>query len=711
MKTLLNPSENCWRIASARRAAVLIDGEAYFGVLHEALRRARHSIIIVGWDVHSEVRLVRNGSRNGYPARLGELLDTLAEERSELTVHILSWDFAMIYAMEREFFPRYKLKWRTHKRIHFALDGRHPVGASQHQKIVVIDDALAFVGGFDLSQGRWDTSRHRPEDKRRVDPSSRDYPPFHDVQMAVDGAAAQALGQLVRERWERSEGAPPEGSAPPDNGDPGDPWPPGLDPDFEDVPIAIARTLPEDEDQRQTTEVRQLYLDSIAVARRFIYIENQYLSAHCVGEALAARLKEENGPEVVVVMPEETGGWLEQHTMDVLRGRLVERLRSADRHDRLRLYYPRLAEDPHCTLMVHAKVMVIDDRFLRVGSANLSNRSMGFDSECDLAVAADEAGGDRQKTIAGIRSRLLAEHLGCTPEEVDKAMARKGSLIAAIESLGEGERTLMPLSAEIPEDVDGWVPESGLLDPEKPVPPEKLLNLFVSPDEQPAAYRHAAKVFILLAVVAGLAALWRWTPLGEWVDLQAAQSVATWIDQQPLAPLLVAAVYVAGGLVAMPITLMIIATVIVFGPWLGLLYALAGSWLNAMALFGLGRWMGRDSVRRFAGSLLNRLSRKLSESGLWAVMTFRIVPVAPFSVINLIAGVSEISWRDYALGTVIGMLPGIVAIVLLADRIAESLRHPSLTQITILLASIALIGVGLVALRRWVKHKRSAQSS
>lgn len=397
--------------------------------------------------------------------------------------------------------------------------------------------------------------------------------------------------------------------------------------------------------------------------------------------------------------------------MDVLRGRLVERLRSADRHQRLRLYYPQIAERPRCTVMVHAKIMVIDDRFLLLGSANLSNRSMGFDSECVLAVAADEEGDGLQMAIAGVRFRLLAEHLGCTPEEVDKAMARKGSLIAAIETLGDGERTLAPLSAEIPEDVDGWVPESRLLDPEKPVPPEKLLNLFVSPEEQPAAYRHAAKIFILLAVVAGLAALWRWTPLGEWIDLDVAQSVAAWIDQQPLAPLLVATVYVVGGLVAMPITLMIIATVIVFGPWVGLLYALAGSWLNAMALFGLGRWMGRETVRHFAGSLLNRLSRKLSESGLWAVITFRVVPVAPFSVINLIAGVSEIRWQDYALGTIIGMLPGIVAIVLLADRIAESLRHPDLTQITLLLASIALVGVGLVALRRWIKHNRSAQTS
>jgi phospholipase D1/2 len=708
MKALFQPPQNCHRVALAHRAAVIIDGETYFQVLHEAFRRAKRSIFIVGWDLHSEVCLVRNGEADGYPERLGALLDTLADERPELTIHLLCWDFAMIYALEREFFPRYKLKWRSPKPIHFALDGRHPVGASQHQKIVVIDDALAFAGGLDLTQRRWDTSRHRPQDNRRVDPGGNAYPPFHDVQMAVDGAAAEALGELVKARWTRSEGAPPAVPAPKKGHDP---WPPSLSPNFEEVRIAVARTLPEDGEQQPIMEVRQLYLDSIAAARRFIYIENQYLSAHCIAEALGARLQEQDGPEVVIVMPEKTDGWLERHTMDVLRGRSVSRLQAADRHDRLRLYYPRRASDPSCAVMVHAKVMVIDDRFLRVGSSNLSNRSMGFDSECDLALAADSEDRPRQDAIADIRNRLLAEHLGTDAEDVARAVETRHSLIAAIEYLSGGPRSLAPLEAEIPPEVDRLVPESTLLDPEKPVPPDKLLNLFVGPEQQPAAFRHFGKILILVAVVAALAALWRWTPLKEWVDLDAARALAAWIHQQPLAPLLVAAVYVIGGLVAFPVTLMIIATVVVFGTWPGLLYALAGSWLNAVALFAIGRWMGRDTVRRFAGSLLNRLSRKLSEAGLLAVITFRIVPAAPFSVINLIAGVSEIRWRDFALGTLIGMLPGIVAIVLLADRIAASLRHPDLGQATLLLASIAAVGLGLLWLRHWVKAKRSGTSS
>lgn len=428
MDNILQQSRNCHRLESAHRAAVLIDGETYFRVLHQALRRARHSVFIVGWDLHSEVRLIRDGDTGGYPERLGKLLDTLAKRRPGLEIYLLSWDFAMIYAMEREFFPRYKLEWRTHKRIHFALDGRHPVGASQHQKVVVIDD-----------------------------------------------------------------------------------------------------------------------------------------------------------------------------------------------------------------------------RLLRVGSSNLSNRSMGLDSECDLAIAAAPEDKDLQEAIGKIRTRLLAQHLERDPEDIAETLAESGSLIRAIDSLRGGGRTLAPLPVEVPAEVDRWVPESRLIDPEQPVPPEKLLALFVPPEQQPAAYRHAAKAFLIVAVVAALAAVWRWTPLGDRIDLEALQASAAWIQQQPLAPLLVAAAYVLGGLVALPITLMIIATVVVFGPWMGFLYASAGSWLSAMVVFSLGRWMGRDLVRRFAGTLLNRLSRKLSASGLLAVITVRIVPVAPFSVVNLIAGVSEIRWSDFAL--------------------------------------------------------------
>lgn len=703
MQDLFKPQHNCQTVATANRAAFIVDGEAYFRAVYEALQQARHTVFIVGWDMHSELKLVRDDQQHKFPVKLGDLLNRLAAAHKGLHIYLLCWDFAMIYAMERELFPWYKLKWRTHRRVDYCLDGAHPVGASQHQKLVVIDDALAFAGGLDLGVQRWDTSSHQPDDARRVDPDGKPYPPFHDVQLAVDGPAARALAELARDRWARAGGDPPplrEGAA--EEG----PWPPSVTPDLKQAPVAIARTFPGHKDRKAVQEVQQLYLDTIAVARRWIYVENQYLSSHRICQALERRLVETDGPEVVLILPERTGGWLEQHTMDILRGRILVRLRQADRHGRLRVYYPRLAMAPPCTLMVHAKVMVIDDEVARVGSSNLSNRSMGLDSELDLALAAgtDEKVG---KAIAGFLNRLLAEHLGSDEAAVADAIERQGSLIGAIESLNTGSRALVPLSGKVPPEVDQWVPESELLDPEQPVAPEALVDHFVSPKEQPSVFRHLSKAVVVFAVALLLAAMWRWSPLGEWLDLATVLDAAEWLRQQALTPVLVPLAYVLGGMVAFPVTLMILATVMVFGPWWGLGYALIGAELSAAVLFGAGRYLGRDAVRRFSGRWINRISRKLSQAGLLAIITLRIVPVAPFSVINLVAGASEIRFRDFALGTIIGMLPGVVTMVVLAHGISYFLRQPALDSFAVLGGAILLAGGGLFAVRRWLKQKRA----
>jgi phosphatidylserine/phosphatidylglycerophosphate/cardiolipin synthase-like enzyme/uncharacterized membrane protein YdjX (TVP38/TMEM64 family) len=704
LESSLVPSTNSsHQTATAHRAAFIIDGESYFRALYESFLQAQHSIFIVGWDLHSDLQLIREDVDSAYPASLGQLLDRLVAEKEALQVYLLCWDFAMIYALEREFFPRYKLEWRTHKRIHFCLDGHHPVGASQHQKIVVVDDAVAFAGGFDLSKWRWDTPSHRPDDDRRVDPDGKPYPPFHDIQMAVDGPAARVLGRLARTRWIRATGEQPLDQEEVENNLP---WPASIEADIEQVEVTVARTLPAHGDQQAVREVERLYLDSISDARHTIYIENQYLSSHRIGEALKARLEASDGPEVVIVLPQKTGGWLEQHTMDVLRGRILRKLRESDRHDRLRTYYPRITEDPDCTLMVHAKVMVIDDDFVRVGSSNLSNRSMGLDSECDLAVSAGENEAVRS-AIVRLRNRLIAEHSGCDVGDVSDAIEKTGSLIEAIESLSKGERRLVPLPGDVPPEVDQWVPESELLDPEKPVEPDELFDYFIRPEQQPFAYRHMMKIILLIAGVLALAAIWRFTPAGEWVDMESARSAGEWIRRQPFTPLLVISAFIFGGMIAFPVTLMVMATVLVFGPWWGIIYALTGSGLSALAVFGAGRLLGRDVVRRFAGSLLNRLSQKLSDSGLAAVITVRIVPVAPFSVVNLVAGVSEIRLKDFAIGTFVGMLPGVTAITLLADRISESIRDPGLGRFTALGVALVLVGGGLIGLRRWVKRKRT----
>src|SRR5262245_30947929 len=150
---VLAPGRNCWRRERAGRLAFLVDAAAYFAAVAAAVEPAERSILILGWDLHSRVRL-RRGADAAQP-ELGALLDAAAR-RPGLHVNVLDWDFAFFYALERELLPAYTFCWRTHRRVHFRLDGEHPIGACHHPKLVVVDDCIAFGGGIGLAGARRD---------------------------------------------------------------------------------------------------------------------------------------------------------------------------------------------------------------------------------------------------------------------------------------------------------------------------------------------------------------------------------------------------------------------------------------------------------------------------------------------------------------------------------------------------------------------------
>jgi phosphatidylserine/phosphatidylglycerophosphate/cardiolipin synthase-like enzyme len=202
---------------------------------------------------------------------------------------------------------------------------------------VVVDDTVAFGGGLDLTRGRWDTPDHLRDQPYRIDMHGNIARPNHDVQAIVDGAAARALGELCRDRWYRATN---RRTLPVTQVPQSDPWPRGLVQELSDIDVAIARTDPGYVTGQPIEEIWHPYVDAIASAKHTLYLENQYFSSSAVGGALAARLREENPPEVVVVSRKTEEGWLEEETMGVLRTRLHQLLREADAHDRYRLLYP-----------------------------------------------------------------------------------------------------------------------------------------------------------------------------------------------------------------------------------------------------------------------------------------------------------------------------------------------------------------------------------
>lgn len=698
------PGKNCWRVDKAKRVAFLIDGEAYFGALADALEGAERMVQIIGWDIDSRICLRRpTGEKRWEP--LGVFLDRLARAKPKLRIYLLEWDYAVLYAFEREFLPVVSLGWQTHRRVRFELDACHPVGASHHQKLVVIDDSLAFVGGFDLACQRWDTSEHQVEEPRRTD-NGTSYDPFHDVQAMVEGEVAAALGDLARRRWLLATGEtlkPPAPAA-------GTSWPQGLNSDLQEVPVAILRTEPKHEDRPEVGEIRQFYLDAIATARDTIYIENQYLTAHDIGEALCAALSREDGPEVVIVLPRACSGWLEQETMGALRTHLLRQLHEFDTHHRLRIYYPHREGLGDQAINVHSKILVVDDRLLRIGSSNLNNRSLGFDSECDLAL---EMNGREEVRLAIIqfRNRLLGEHLGVPPETV-AARTSEGSLIRTIEALRGNSRTLEELPEEKP---DGWsqlLSQSQLVDPERPISQERLqtlLNLDGSPLPTSGRTLRTVGFLLLLVGALGLAAAWRWTDLGQWLDLDRMLAIGEAIRASPFTFLLILVAFLVGSLTLVPVTLLILATALSFGPVHGFVLALTGSLLGGLAGFFTGRLLGRQTLRRLGGRQINRLSHRLAHRGWLTMALVRLVPIAPFTVVNLMAGATRISVRDFLLGTTIGMGPGILAVMVFEGGVENAIRNPGAGSVTLAVTAVAaavlLVGWG----RRWLRSKEKEQ--
>lgn len=318
------------------------------------------------------------------------------------------------------------------------------------------------------------TPDHRDRDTRRTYAMGSPRVPWHDVTTAVDGTAARALGELARDRWFAANGWRPQ--APPPGADC---WPDGLRPTFRDVDVGIARTQPAHRAQPEAREIEALYLAAIGSAHRSIYLESQYFGAHRIGEALESRLAEPDGPAIVVVNPRRALGWLEETAMGAARAYLLERLRAADRFGRLRFLTPVTAENGD--IYVHAKVLVIDDALLKIGSSNINNRSMGLDTECDLAleVRPEQANASEVRgAITGVRDALLAEHLGVTPELfADALRTAGGSLVGAIDALVRTTGpTLVPFAPPLLSSAERRLAETHVLDPHRP---EAMARTFI----------------------------------------------------------------------------------------------------------------------------------------------------------------------------------------------------------------------------------------
>ena len=693
---ILSPNANVWRIERANRFSVLIDGASFFGAVRQAALLARRSIIIMGWDLDSRTRLVdaSGQTKDAYPAELAAFLSALVTVRSNLNVYLLLWDYSLLYAAERESFPLFSLQWRTPPRVHFSLDNQVPLGASQHQKIVVIDGQVAFSGGLDLTGRRWDTPEHAVDNPFRIDPGGKPYRPFHDVQAMVDGDAARALYDIARQRWRcvTFEELP--------NADAGsDAWPKVVQPDFQNVQVGLARTQPAMGACKEQREVEALFLDSIDTAERALYIENQFFTSVPIAERIARRMQGRQALETLLIGPQNHESWIEARTMRNGRIRFLGTLLDAGVGDRVRLVYPQVENAGTSTdTMMHSKVMIIDDRFLRIGSANLNNRSMGTDTECDLAIEATTE--QERARILDIRHRLLADHCGVPAAEVARHFAEgRGLIRASYELMGAGH-SLRDVDDGEPDPAEMARYVEGVADPERPIAADAFAAMELTGHTPRLTIGKLAKLGGALLLVLALTLAWHFTTLSNLLQPSALDAMMSKLATSPLAPLYVIGGYLLGGLVAFPLVVLIAATAAAFGPVEGFIYALGGSVASAVLTYGIGAWVGRQPLRSLLGPRLNRIRNVFVRRGVLAIAAIRLVPVAPFTVVNLVAGASSVRLVDYVVGTVLGLLPGLLLMSALGYQIYRFLIAPTAADLALLAGAALLWVVAVFAAQR-----------
>lgn len=678
------------RRGRSSRAAFLIDGENYFRAVAEAVRKAERSVLLVGWDIDSRLLLERDPDG----PRLYELLNDLAKERPDVHVHILIWDYPLAYSMDREPLQMISFARKTPKNVHFHLDSEFPMGSSHHQKIVTVDDKIAFSGGMDLSSGRWDTMEHLPDDDRRTAPNGEKYTPYHDVQMVLDGEPAKALADIARERWLWATGhclTPPEKTE-------GDPWPDSVTPDMHDEEITISLTIPKYKERAEIREIERMYLREIDKADARIYMENQYFTSKPIKEALASRLREPDGPEVVIILPHTPTGLVERLVMEPLQSEVLDSLHESDEYDRLEVYCPFSDEDGNSPVKVHAKVMIIDDEFATVGSANLNNRSMGLDTECNLDFRPVRSKG----ALTNFRRKLLAHHLGISPERLEEEERSGCTMCECIEKLRNETKRLRPEletrnGPPVPVDPEFARP----LDPAQPGTFDAIMDDYTGPDNSRRGYSGFINLGIVLAAFIAMALAWRYTPLSEYADTALLLEWTNRVRELPMAPLFGVLGFIIGGFVMFPVTILIILTAGIFGPATAVATSLAGSLLSSSLIYLVGSLLGHDAVKHVTGSRINAISKQLGRFGVTSIIVVRILPVAPFTIINLVAGASHISLRNFLMGTVIGMAPGILGMTLFGGQLMNALRDPGPVTISVLVLIVALImGLGFVMKRR-----------
>jgi uncharacterized membrane protein YdjX (TVP38/TMEM64 family) len=369
---------------------------------------------------------------------------------------------------------------------------------------------------------------------------------------------------------------------------------------------------------------------------------------------------------------------------------VVRELIAGDRHGRLRLVYPAASRARDIPTFIHSKVMIVDDELARIGSANFSHRSMGVDTECDLAA---EARGrpDARAGILHIRNRLLAEHLGLSAEDVAGDLERAGSLRALIDRHEHADHTLLRIELP-PEPIE---PPAAALraaaDPDTPVGLDSRIGQLLPPVEETRG-RSPLRLWILpgLVLVAAIVVAWASSsPTGRPL-LQAMREALVAIPGTPESIWMGTAAFVLAGLLLVPLEILAIAAGLLFGWFPGGLVALFGSLATALAGYAAGRAIGTARLPRWMSRRSYRSGLQVGARGFLGVVVLRLASVASAGAINLLSGAWQIPFAVFVAGTTIGLVPAMAALAGLGALLRQTVLQPSISN------GLVTIGAGII---------------
>lgn len=712
--TLFSPGDNCWKVAESDHMSVVIDCENFYRAVHEAIVRARKSIFIVGWDIDSRIELLRGkeAERPDYPVLVRDLLKQKAEKNPDLQIYLVRWDSSVAFFTWREVWLEEVWKTDMPDNVHIVLDATIPLGGSQHQKLIVIDDEIAFSGGMDIALQRWDTRDHLPHNSERKD-CSGEYAPYHDVQSVMSGPVVTHLAELVRWRWNRIANESAIAIDMPDN-DGALPfgWPPSVKPLMSGVTTAIARTIPAMSDTEPAVEVERILFDLITQAKQFIYIENQFVSYLPLADALNEQLRHNPDLQAMIASSYKPKGAAEQESYWAGRIEFKKRLLADINPDRVCMAYSSIVDEhgEREYKLIHAKLLFIDDTYMVVGSANLNKRSMALDTECDVIFRADSA--EQREVIAGVRNDLLAEHCGESMERVRQMFANGDLLPQLMQPSKNSIYELQPVEDE--QFTDGvWKNlVDPILDPAEPI--IEGLNT-MSGDKLPVPNPPHKWVILsglafIIAAVVGLL-VWGFQMLPEDFSRDTLTRLLEDHSQNGLWALsLVMGVFVFTGFLFIPVTMVTLAVAAVYGPWFGLVYSIFGSLASAALMFGIGQLLGDTGLRNLGGPKVQMVNEKLGKATIPGMVVLRMVPIAPYTFVNLVAGISSLQFSIFMVGSLLGLLPALLANSLVGDSLYQLFTNPSRQAVTYLVAGV-LAWILLLVAAHWYSRRTSAKES